>query len=320
MRRDSPLRTRAFGMDLDAGFDMPGLGSSPRAGEGRALSLTLCRPEDVDVETVERIAELRFDDGRLAVAIDSAGPHGYLCYAFDFGRALIAPDGRRALIAPVDEPDWVWQRYLTGQLLPFAAVLQGLEVFHACVLGHEGGAFAVVARGGVGKTSLALRLALQGLEFLSDDVLVLEPTDGAVLAHPGVGLANVRPGAGELLDRLERAGLAAPIGTSEHETRISIRRYEDPLPMRALFVYNRFAEQPEVEVERLSPVDPRLLLASTFNLSVRTPERLTRQLDVCAAIERSAAVFRVSCGGDVTADQVAAVIAERAAELTATSP
>jgi hypothetical protein len=314
MNRDTPLRTRAFGMDLEAGFEMPGVTASPHCGDGRALSLSLASPEDVEVEDLERISELRFSDGGLAVSVDSAGPLGYSCYAFDFGKALVAADGRRALVAPMDEPDWVWQRYLTGQVLPLAAVLQGLEVFHASVLGYRASAFAIVAHSGVGKTTLALRLALRGLPFLSDDVLVLEPRDDDVLAHPGIGLSNVRPGAADLLGELEREHLAAPIGSNEKETRISVRRHDEPLPLRALFLYKRVSEPQELAVERLSPVEPRALLASTFNLSVRTPERLARQLDACARLERSAAVFTVSCGGDVAPGEVADAILERAGD------
>jgi hypothetical protein len=57
-----------------------------------------------------------------------------------------------------------------------------------------------------------------------------------------------------------------------------------------------------------------LLLGATFNLSVRTPERLTRQLDVCHRLERSVAVHRVTCGSDVGAEQVVDAILERAGD------
>ena len=303
-------------MDLDADFAIPGVEASPHARDGRAVALKLGPRSEVErgfEKAGERISELRFDDGRLAVSVDAVEEQGYLAHAFDFGHARVGPDGRKVLIAPLDaQPSWVWQRYLTGQVLPLAALLQGQEVFHASVLGVNGTAIAVIAHSGVGKTTTALELALAGLDFMSDDVLVLEPHEDSVLAHPGIGLANVRPGADQLLQRLERSGLATPIGRSERETRIAIRRSNDPLPLGALFVLNRFDERRELSVERLEPVEPRILLAGTFIFSIRAPERLARQLDICARIERSASVFWVSAGSDVPAEAVAEGILKHA--------
>jgi hypothetical protein len=310
-----PLTTRAFGMDVEAAFAMPGVEPSALAGDGHSLSLRLgsaAEVEDGFTGSGDRLAELRFDDGRLAISIDAVDGLGYLSYAVEFGRARIAPDGRTAVIAPLDGPDWVWQRYLTGQVLPFAALLQGHEVFHACVMGVEGRAIAAVAQSGGGKTTTALRLALRDLDFMSDDVLVLEPDGDGVRAHPGIGLANLRPGAERLQSELEAAGLATPIGSNDRETRLAVRRSDESLPFTALFILNRQLGPRPLEVERLDPVDPRLLLAATFNLAVQTPERLTRQLDVCARIDRSASAFRVSFGSDVSPDEVADAIVERA--------
>jgi hypothetical protein len=302
-------------MDVEADFAMPGVEPSSHAADGRSLSLRLGGVADVEQgfpTNTDRIAELHFDDGRLAVSVDTAGELGYLAYAFDFGRARISPDGRAALIAPLDEPDWVWQRYLTGQILPLAALLQGHEVFHACSLGLDGRAIGVVAQSGGGKTTTALLLALRGLDFMSDDVLVLEPDGSGVRAHPGIGLANVRAGADELLSELERSGLATRVGSSPRETRVSIRRGNETLPLKALFVLDRHPGSRELEVERLAPLEPRILFAASFNFAVQTRERLTRQLDICARMDRSASAFRVSCGSDVTPEQVADAILERA--------
>lgn len=304
-------------MDVEAGFAMPGVAPSPHVGDGRRLTLRLAPLSELGPEPregSERIAELRFDDGRLAVSVD-ADAGGYLMHALDFGHARLSADGTEALIAPLDNPDWVWQRYLTGQILPLAALLQGLEIFHACVLGMGDKAVAVVANSGVGKTTTALTLALGGLEFLSDDVLAVEarPENG-VLAHPGIGLANVRPGAEELLRNVEEAGLASPVGRSERETRLAVSRSDRVLPLGALFVLTRFEEPHGLTVARLDPVDPRVLLACTFNLTIRSPERLTRQLDICSRIERTANVFRVACGSEVTPEEVARAVLQHAAE------
>jgi hypothetical protein len=143
---------------------------------------------------------------------------------------------------------------------------------------------------------------------MSDDVLVLEPDGIGARAHPGVGLANLRPGADSLLAQLEREDLARPIGRDERETRIAVRRSSRALPLSALFFLNRYSKERALEVERLTPVDPRLLLAATFNLAIRAPERLARQLDVCARIDRTATLFRVSFGDSGGDEEVADAI------------
>lgn len=303
-------------MDVSGSLELEGVPTGSHAGDGHSLSLSLARLEEVRdgfPADPERIAELRFDDGGLAVSVDAAAERGYLAYAFDFGHARIAADGTSALVAPRDgEPAWIWQRYLTGQVLPLAALLQGREVFHACVLEMDGRAIAVFARSGGGKTTTALHLATQGLGFMSDDVLVAEPSPNGLMAHPGLGLANVRPGADELLAKLTRSGLATALGSRPRETRIAIRRLDETLPLAALFVLNRFGDTRALTIEHLSPVNPRVILGATFNFSVRTPERLIRQLDVCACLERSASVFRVVCGSHASPGDVAEAILEHA--------
>jgi hypothetical protein len=304
-------------MDVQAEFATPGVVETPLAGDGRSLSLRLGSLDEVEASfpgDAERLAELRFDDGRLAVSIDFAADDGYLIHAHEFGHGLLNPDGLEGVIAPLDEPAWVWQRYLTGQVMPLAAVLQGLEIFHAAVLGLDGRAIAVVADSGTGKTTTALQLLREGLEFVSDDVLVLEPYGDGVRVHPGIGLANLRPGAEALLAELERMGLAETVGRNERAARIALPCRREPLPLSCLFVLTRYEDARELEIEPLDPVDPRLLLASTFQLFMRAPERLARQLDVCARVEQSASVFGVSCGSEVTPEQLAGAIVRRASD------
>jgi hypothetical protein len=304
-----PLRERgrAFGLEVRTGFEVPGLAHPAPAGL-RRTALELAPPGALDSAwgrgAGERIAELRHDDGRPAVTIDSGGARGYLVFAEGFGRALIARDGRGVLCEPLPLPAWRWQRYLTGQVLPFAAVLQGLEVFHASAVVAEGRALAIVAHSGTGKTSLALNLALAGLPFLADDVVALERAPDGLIAHPGAGLANVRPGEAALEQRIEAAGLGAAIGRGDGELRLRLERHTEPVPLGALVFLERRGEDP-LRIERLRPVDPRLLLAATFNLSLRTPDRLARQLDVAARVERSAPVYRVRCPRGVGAAELA---------------
>jgi hypothetical protein len=52
-------------------------------------------------------------------------------------------------------------------------------------------------------------------------------------------------------------------------------------------------------------VDPFTLLGATFNLSVRTPERLQRQLDLCARLAAEVPVLSLQIPPGVDAAAVA---------------
>jgi hypothetical protein len=318
-------RERAFGLDLDARFGLDGFaGAVPPAGD-RLVRLRLVPEAELrelaGAGESERIAAAAGADGAEAASIDrvaAAGGEGapalgYLASATGFGRAWIDAGGGDVRVAAAALPAWRWQRFLVGQVLPFAAVLNGLEVFHASAVAVEGRAVAVVAASGAGKTSLALELVLLGLDLVDDDVLAVERAGHGLIAHPGAPLANVRHDGTGLAERLCEAGHARVLGSADGETRVELRPRAQALPLSAIFFLRRTGEGEasatgegdRARIERIDPVDPRLLLAATFNLALRDPGRLTRQLDVCSAGAGSAALFAVDCPPSVDAPQLA---------------
>jgi hypothetical protein len=319
-------RARAFGLDLDARFELAGFedeeAPSAGAGAGRGVRLELASERDLLAcagdEPAERIAQAEANDGRPVASIDSFGRRGYAAWAERFGRAWMDADGRAILCTPVDAPAWLWQRFLVGQLLPFAAVLRDLEVFHASAVVLDGRAVAVVAGSGAGKTSLALELVMRGFAFLNDDVLVVEHADGRrLVVHPGAPLANIRRDGGTLAERLIAARMGRVLGSGDDETRVVLRRHGEPVPLAAIFFVRRSASGGRGAVDRMGTVDPRLLIAATFNRAVRSPERLARQLDVCGRVAESAALFRVDAPPQVTPAELAEKIHESALALEA---
>jgi hypothetical protein len=280
----------------------------------RRIRLALTSEAEVDAlrggGTPGRISEVRAPSGRCLAAIDELTGGGFVLWAEDFGRAWLSTDGGEARCAPAPQlPDWRRERFLTAHVLPFAALLQGLEVFHASGVVADGQAVALVGGSGVGKTSLALNLALRGLGFLNDDVLVVEPAEsGGVVAHPGAGVANVRRDGTRLAERVRDARLGAALGEDEQETRMLMSREHASSPLGAVFYVHRDPGARQLAVTRSSPADPRTLLASTFNFAVRTPERLARQLEVCGRIAETCAVFMVECPGSVDATALATAV------------
>ncbi len=68
-------------------------------------------------------------------------------------------------------------------------------------------------------------------------------------------------------------------------------------------------------IERIEAVDPFALLASTFNLSVRTPERLARHLDLAVALAATRRIYRLRVQPGTDATQLAEIVRERLLEL-----
>src|SRR3954453_11560833 len=186
-RRDPEARRRlrAFGLEIDAGFEAPGLSPAAGSRSGRPVRLDLAAAEEIDrdwpTHGVERVLEERFDDGPPARTIDVHPEAGYRLYARHFGLARISPTGDEVLCAPPDDEPWSWQRFLVGRVLPWAAVLRGREVLHASARPPARRALAVVGPTGPGKTSLAIELVRGGAGFLTDDVLALERSGDEIL-------------------------------------------------------------------------------------------------------------------------------------------
>jgi hypothetical protein len=306
-------RVRAFGLEIDASFDAPGLETAGGPGAGPVTTLDLASAEEIDrdwpAEGVERVLEEHFDDGPAARTIDTHPEAGYRLYARHFGLARIAPDGGSILCAPPEDEAWSWQRFLVGRILPWAAVLRGHEAFHASSVAIDGKAVAFVGATGAGKTSLAVQLAVRGLGFVTDDVLVLEHTGGSLLAHPGAGIASIRPAEWEAIPSDTLARLGSVLGHSG-KTYVAVPRADLPLPLGAVYFLGA-GEGPEVEP--IAAPDPRLLLSSTFVLGVQTPERLLNQLDVCAMMARQVPMFRLRIGRAVSAERLAATVHEHRA-------
>lgn len=170
----------------------------------------------------------------------------------------------------------------------------------------DGRAVAFVGPTGGGKTSLALRLVAEGASFLTDDVLALEERGGALVGHPGAALAAVRPAERDAIPGAIWRELGAVLGESG-KTYLELERENDAVPLGALYFLRSGATE---TIAPLPSPSPQLLLASTFVLGIRTPERLRNQLDVCARIAREVPSYWLTVGGGRSAQDLAGMVGE----------
>ncbi|HUB75087.1 MAG TPA: hypothetical protein VL979_13775 [Solirubrobacteraceae bacterium] len=319
------MRQRAFGLalEIDPAIELPGLGyagttaaiarpSPPPPPAGARSARVRLDPDELERrwgagDGAELVRELR-DGGQLLLSVERRPGCGYLMCAPGFARILVSADGGELLCAPLRE-DGDWAMLLPAQALPLAATLQGLEVLHAAGLVLARRAALLAGPPGAGKSSLAAALLARGAGLLSDDAVALSFEEGGLVAHPGAALLHLRGCEHERLAEAERArlGRSTPF--------LAKRRYEPATaaacPFGWLFLLERAAAG--APLERLERVDPFALLAQTYNLSVRTPERLARHLDLAAALAASGNVYRLRVLPHMDATALAALVHEELA-------
>jgi hypothetical protein len=306
------LHRTGFGLALsiDPRLSIPGLGECEPIDEQRSR----VRLDDGELQrrwrTLAndplRARELRGGD-TLLLSVDYDERAGYLMWALDHGRVLISPDGLE-LLCEADPVNEDWASIIAAQALPLAATVRGLEVMHASGVVLDGEALLFAGPPGAGKSSLAAALVSDGAQLLSDDAVALQLQGNGrpLLAHAGSGVLQLRSVEQRRLTEDGRARLGSPIRSFTGKHRYAAPSVPDAAPLAALFLLERSAERPAVEP--LPAVNPFELIGSTFNLSVRTPARLQRQLDVASAIADGKLAHRLRVQPGVDATQLASLV------------
>jgi hypothetical protein len=303
-------RCTAFGLDLHTDAPVRSLTAGHAQPTGRALHLrtdpaSAGQPDwPHDGET---LCDERLPNGSICFRIEAHAEAGYLIWGPDYGAHLLSRDGRLLRCATAHACEW--ERLLIAQVLPFAALLQGLEVLHASAVAIDNAAIALAGPSGAGKTSVALELCRLGnASFITDDVLALEASGDRLLAHPGPPIAGLDRAEAA---RLERTGgqRRSALWTNAHELMVRAEAASEPAALAALFLLDRRLDGPKEP--RFAPlVGAGPLLASTFNFVLGGASRLRGLLDVCALAAAQRAE-RVIVGPAVDATALADAIAQR---------
>jgi hypothetical protein len=299
----------AFGLRLDS--DLP-LRSLPLGENDVDRETRLVLADAPDLEAVwprkgaETLFERRTPSGRLVMSVDADPKVGYRVVAPGYGRHLVSTDGTQITSSIPAITSWRWQRLLFAQVLPLAATLQRLELLHASAVARDGWAFAFVATSGTGKSSVAAHLVARGAKYVTDDVLALEATDGAAIAHPGAAVASIHRGELRALGADAARAVGTVVGRSDKLV-VAIDPVETPQMLGAVYFLER-TEGGRFAIERAEPPDPRLLLSSTFISYLRTPEFLVSHLDAAASIASATPLLRVKIPKGWDARDVAVAI------------
>lgn len=311
---DSDSYRTAFGvaLDVDPRIDAAHLGRAHATAVSKPPTRLRLDPEGVarlwdtpGLKSVRR-RELRNRD-QVLLTVDFAETAGYLLWGRGFGRILVSLDGRKLLCDPESgNPNWT--ALLNAQALPLVATLRGLEVLHASAVMVGGTARLFTGAPGAGKSSIAAALVRAGAQLVSDDVVALEYRGDSLVAHPGPAMLQLRYAETERLSPSELQMLDAASPPHAGKQRFVADALASPAPFGELFLLERSAQDPTIE--RLDSVDPFALLAATFNISVRSPARLTRQLDLAVKLATSGRIHRLRIQPDIDASRLAGILSE----------
>jgi hypothetical protein len=312
---------RAFGLSLAGDLPLEGVVASPL---DRQPDTRLCRVPRAGVDRVWRDAdpstllERRLVDGRVGLSVQRDARLGFRVWAPRHGCYLVAPDGTHIAAAPSAVAAWRWERLLLAQVLPLAAALRGMEILHASAVEMAGRAVAFLGGSGVGKTTLAARIVARGARLVTDDVLAVDVANGAVRTHSGGAVARVDPRELRAMTGKERRGLGA-IRARAEKWHVMPTLASDELPLALTYHLVRRPEVEEVEIVRVHPYDPALLLGSAFLSYLVDPERLRRQLDVCGAIADTTPLHQVRIGRGSRSAEVSEAVLEHASSALSAS-
>jgi len=167
--------------------------------------------------------------------------------------------------------------------LPLALQVSGWEVLHASAIASPDGVVAVCAHSGTGKTTTAYGLARRGHTLWADDAVVFESReDGPVLTHPLPFDPNLR------------AESRAHFGLGH--TQVAGGDGEgDPMPLGAVLVLDRVAEDSVAGVDRLRPTEAlSALLPHSYRFDLADIELRRRTVRSYLELVAQVPVLRVS--------------------------
>jgi hypothetical protein len=233
--------TRAFGLSLRSGFDLPG--TWPQGGGDGLPEVRLELSPLGDMRELlgdgerSRVWETTFPDGNDVIVERAANG----AYRFVYGAVaeyVLSSEGDRILCATERLDDLRWQRFLLDTILWWTSLVHGYHVLHASAIEGPDGVVVFASQTGGGKTTLALEMLGRGWNLFSDDIVVMEPTGGRPVLHPGPPLMNA-PSA-----RPEIHTLGSSVAPLDDEIWLSVNRVAGgPRDLAAVFLYSRGPER-----------------------------------------------------------------------------
>ena len=289
-------------------FRLPGLPPRDAPAGAPAIELRAASASDVHARWSgdgETVWETKFGEARYALTRGRAGDH-LIEYAGVVAFHL-SPEGLDLACVDPATQTADWERTLLDTVLWSVALLHGGQLMHASAVESPGGAVALIAAQGAGKSTLAAQLASEGWPLVTDDILAFERRGEQIVAHPGPNLMNLAPAVtdGVSPESLGTVLASFPDGAST-ESWVLVRHYsQGELPLAAVMLLRRSAGgAPRVARAESAAID---VIAHT--LAFRSiPGAMRRRFDAVGDLVERVPVFCVEGGADATPAEFAGIL------------
>lgn len=290
---------------MESGFPLPGVAAVPADGDGPRVAVEMATEAQLRDGWSGAYGppawETVLGDGtRLRYEIGFGGDH-----RFRYGADIfhVSPDARTVLCCVQDPDDAHWQRQLLDTILFSVSFAHGFELLHASAVELDDGVVAFLAPTGGGKSSIAAELCRRGHRLFCDDVLAIEWRGEQLVGHPGPAVMSIP----------RSCGLPASLGASaiagfpaENETWVALARTATvPLPLRAVYLLDRFAER--AHVSELTAPTVLDLLPHTISLP-HSPARARSRFELFSALAERVAIFRLAAEPAASAGAIADLV------------
>jgi hypothetical protein len=181
-----------------------------------------------------------------------------------------------------------------NQATPLALSRQDKLVLHAAAVDIDGKAVALVGKSGRGKSTLAASFATHGIPFLTDDGLLVEWSEGKLLARPSHPSIRLWDDSGRAL--VADASMAPPVDYTS-KTRFlagpGILFCREPRPLHHVY-YLGDAEVPDIAIAPVRPAAALLdMVRNSFLLDIAEQEMLALHFTEISRIAQLPIHFRV---------------------------
>ncbi len=233
------------------------------------------------------LAQLLLDNGRGYTLTDNGS--GYVYFFHQTGEFWIDYDLRSARVhlAPDVHPDLAGL-LIVGNVIACVLTLAGECVLHASAVEMGGLALAFLGGSGMGKSTVAALLCINGTRLVTDDLLRLEPNGQGWRCFPGTGQLRLHKNAVALFNFPETMLEATP------DDRVAVNLGVSPsMPLLGAIVIPHLSHNCDaVEVERI-PRDKSLLYLMAYPRMQESAqrERCQRRLDFLGRIAASVPIF-----------------------------
>ncbi|EON78980.1 Serine kinase of the HPr protein, regulates carbohydrate metabolism [Lunatimonas lonarensis] len=246
----------AFGLVIESDIFLMGMLIYDGAKPVDTVSIRLVSPTDGFTLKSEKKGDF----------LDAEIGEGEVLYKVEGTAHYLIREGREILVRPFTGDQRLLGGYIYGRCMTVILFQRNLFPFHSsAVVDSRDKLWMIVGRSHAGKSSTALMLSERGLKFFSDDMVLLRPEDGMVMASPTYPVAGIRRRTMEYQHTFTESD-GMPAITEEGRTNVFFhnRFVNQSKQLAGVLHIRKFGE--EIRFEKISSVQGMAVLKANINM------------------------------------------------------